>query len=136
MLSVHFLFPKILFIFYKKTHMKTTYQPEVIRQTEIIIEGLKESEFFDDYEITDLTYTRQYLNEFFTQKFIDGKLEDDIEELFTEEEFEVILREIAAGTVLFELKQKGLVDSYEDDNTEEMFFLTEEGKKFVKKLDN
>jgi hypothetical protein len=116
--------------------MKTTYQPEVIRQTEIIIEGLKESEFFDDYEITDLTYTRQYLNEFFTQKFIDGKLEDDIEELFTEEEFEVILREIAAGTVLFELKQKGLVDSYEDDNTEEMFFLTEEGKKFVKKLDN
>ena len=136
MLLVHFLFPKILFILYKKTHMKTTYQPEVIRQTETVIEGLKESEFFDDYEITDLTYTRQYLNEFFTQKFIKGELDNDIEELFTEEEFEVMLREIAAGTVLYELKQKGLVDSYEDETTEEMFFLTEEGKKFVKKLDN
>jgi hypothetical protein len=33
---------------------------------------------------------------------------------------------------LFELKEKGFVDSYEDDNTEEMFFLTDEGKKFVK----
>lgn len=116
--------------------MKTTYQPEVVHQTELVIEGLKDSQFFDDYEITDLTYARQYLNDFFTQKFINGELENEIEDLFTEEEFEVILREIAAGTVLYELKQKGLVDSYEDDRTEEMFFLTEEGKKFVKKLDN
>jgi hypothetical protein len=116
--------------------MKATYQPEVIRNTENVIAGLKDSEFFDDYEITDLTFTRQYLNEYFTQKFIDGKLGDDIEDIFTEEEFEVMLREIAAGTVLYELKQKGLVDSYEDETTEEMFFLTEEGKKFVKKIED
>jgi predicted transcriptional regulator len=43
-----------------------------------------------------------------------------------------MLREIAAGTVLFELKKSGLVDSYEDDTTEEMFFLTEKGKQFLK----
>ena len=52
--------------------------------------------------------------------------------MFTEDEFEVILRELVAGSVLYELKDKGLVDSYEDDNTEEMFFLTEEGKKHLK----
>ena len=116
--------------------MKTTYQPAVIKQTENVINGLIDAEFFDDYEITDLTYARQYLNEFFTRKFIEGKIEDDIEEIFSEQEFEVILREIAAGTVLHELKEKGLVDSYEDENTEEIFFLTEEGKKFVKKTDD
>jgi predicted transcriptional regulator len=37
-----------------------------------------------------------------------------------------------AGTILNELKTKGLVNSYEDDNTEEMFFLTEKGKKVLK----
>ena len=31
-----------------------------------------------------------------------------------------------------ELKRKGIINSYEDDNTEETFFLTEEGKKILK----
>jgi hypothetical protein len=132
MLLGHFLFSKILFILYKKTIMKKTYQPEVIQHTENLIEGLKDSNFFEDYEIIDLTYTRQYLNELFTGKFIEGKLGEDIDGIFSEKEFEIMLREIAAGTVLFELKKSGLVDSYEDDTTEEMFFLTEKGKQFLK----
>ena len=106
--------------------MKKTYQPEVIQHTENLIEGLKDSNFFEDYEITDLTYTRQYLNELFTGKFIEGKLGEDIDGIFSEQEFEVML----------ELKKNGLVDSYEDDTTEEMFFLTEKGKKFLKSPEN
>jgi predicted transcriptional regulator len=43
-----------------------------------------------------------------------------------------MLREIVAGSVLYELKDKGLVDSYQDDTTEEMFFLTKKGKKLIK----
>jgi len=39
---------------------------------------------------------------------------------------------MVAGSVLNELKNSGLVDSYEDDNTEEMFFLTKKGKKLLK----
>ena len=38
----------------------------------------------------------------------------------------------AIKSILFELKERGIVDSYEDENTEEMFFLTDEGKKFMK----
>ncbi len=113
---------------------KPTYQPKVIECTENLIQGLEDADFFKDYEIIDLTYTRKYLNEFFTEKFIAGNLDDDDENnpMFDEDEFEVLLKEIAAGSVLYELKQKGLVDSYEDDNTEEMFFLTKKGKDYLK----
>jgi len=44
----------------------------------------------------------------------------------------VILRELVAGSVLYDLKDQGLVDSYQDENTEEMFFLTKKGKKLIK----
>lgn len=112
-----------------------TYQPKVIECTENLIRGLQEAEFFQDYEIDDLTYTRQYLNELFTQKFIEGKLDDGDEfiPMFDEPEFEKILREIAAGTVLHNLKEMGYIDSYEDDVTEERFFLTKKGKKYLNK---
>lgn len=116
---------------------KPTYQPKVIECTENLIKGLEDAEFFKDYEIEDLTYTRQYLNEFFTQKFIDGQLDNEEEfiPMFDEPEFEKILREIAAGTVLYDLKKMGYIDSYEDDVTEERFFLTRKGKKYLNKKD-
>lgn len=115
--------------------MAKVYQPIVIEETEHIIQGLIESEFFNDYEITDYTFAKQYVLDLMTQKYIDGLFEDVDQELFTETEFTKILQEIVAGTILFELKEKGLINSYEDDNTEEVFFLTEEGKKHLNKID-
>jgi DNA-binding PadR family transcriptional regulator len=112
--------------------MSKAYQPIVVEETEHIIQGLIESEFFSDYEITDYTFARQYILDLLTQKFIDGLLEDEEIELFTEDEFTKILQEIVAGTLLYDLKEKGLINSYEDDSTEETFFLTEEGRKLLK----
>jgi len=112
--------------------MNKVYQPIVIEETEYFIEGLEESGFFQDYEITDYTFVRTHLLDIFTEKFINGLLNDDDSELFTEDEFDKLLKELVAGSILFELKEKGFVDSYEDEDTEEMFFLTDEGKKFVK----
>jgi len=115
--------------------MSKAYQPIVVEETEHIIQGLIESEFFSDYEITDYTFARQYILDLLTQKFIDGLLEDEEVELFTEDEFTKMLQEIVAGTLLYELKEKGLINSYEDDSTEEMFFLTEDGKKLLRGTD-
>ena len=115
--------------------MSKAYQPIVVEETEQIIQGLIESEFFSDYEIDDYTFARQYILDLLTQKFIDGLLEDEEVELFTEDEFTKILQEIVAGTLLYDLKQKGLINSYEDDSTEETFFLTEEGRKLLKNGD-
>lgn len=115
--------------------MSKAYQPIVVEETEHIIQGLIESEFFSDYEIDNYTFARQYILDLLTQKFIDGLLEDEEVELFSEDEFTKILQEIVAGTILYNLKQKGLINSYEDDSTEETFFLTEEGRKLLKNGD-
>jgi len=108
------------------------YQPIVIEKTTEILCILEESNFFKDYEIENFDFAIKYLNDKLTEKFILGELDEESDNLFGEEEFNVILREIIAGTILTELKHKGLVNSYEDDNTEELFFLTKKGKKMLK----
>ena len=118
--------------------MSKIYQPIVIEMTNEIITDLTESEFFADYEIQSTVFAEKYLLDKLTDKFILGELENEDDEflgVFNDEEFEVVLREIVAGSVLYELKEKGLVDSYEDDTTEEMFFLTKKGKRVMKKKD-
>ena len=113
--------------------MDKIYQPIVIEKCDIILESL--TEFFEDYEIESLDFAKKYMCDKLTEKFILGELDNEEEDtlfLFTEEEFEVILKELIAGSVLYDLKQKGYVESYEDDTTEEMFFLTKKGKKFLK----
>jgi len=116
--------------------MTKIYPPSVIEKTDDLIKILIEERFFDDYEIENYDFATNYLRDKLTEKFILGTLESEEDDVFTEEEYETILREIVAGSVLYELKEKGLVDSYEDDETEEMFFLTEEGKKLLKEKHN
>ena len=118
--------------------MNKIYQPVVIEMTNEIISDLTESLFFEDYEIQSTVFAEKYLLDKLTEKFILGELENEDDEflgVFNDDEFEVVLREIVAGSVLYELKEKGLVDSYEDDTTEEMFFLTKKGKSAMKKKD-
>ena len=118
--------------------MSKIYQPIVIEMANEIITDLTESEFFADYDIQSTVFAEKYLLDKLTEKFILGELENDDDEflgVFNDEEFDVVLREIVAGSVLYELKEKGLVDSYEDETTEEMFFLTKKGKRVMKKKD-
>lgn len=114
--------------------MAKVYQPIVIEETENILLGLIESKFFEDYEINDLTFARQYILDVMNEKYISGLLggDDEYEEIFTEEEFTKILQELVAGSILHELKETGYVNSYSDEETEEMFFLTKKGKKYLK----
>ena len=118
--------------------MSKIYQPIVIEMTNEIISDLIETDFFKDYEIESTEFAKKYLLDKLTEKFILGELENDEDEflgVFNDDEVEVVLREIVAGSVLYELKEKGLVDSYEDETTEEMFFLTKKGKRVMKKKD-
>ena len=118
--------------------MNKIYQPIVIEMTNEIITDLTETEFFADYEIQSTVFAEKYLLDKLTEKFILGELEIEDDEFLgvcNDDEFEVVLREIVAGSVLYELKERGLVDSYEDETTEEMFFLTKKGKRVMKKKD-
>lgn len=115
--------------------MSKIYQPIVIEETNNFIEGLSESGFFEDYQIVDLTFTNQHLLDLMTEKFITGELDGEDNELFTEDEFTKLLQELVAGSILYELKLKGYINSYEDDKTGETFFMTEDGKKLLKDMD-
>lgn len=138
---LNFFFKSILIIICNRQIlmiMSKIYQPIVIEMTNEIITDLTESEFFADYDIQSTVFAEKYLLDKLTEKFILGELENDEDEflgVFNDEEFDVVLREIVAGSVLYELKEKGLVDSYEDETTEEMFFLTKKGKRVMKKKD-
>lgn len=116
--------------------MAKAYQPIVIEETENLIQGLIESEFFLDYDITDYSFAKQHLLDILTEKYINGLFDDLDNELFTEDEFTKLLQQIVAGSLLSDLKERGLINSYEDENTEETFFLTEEGKNLLRKPNN
>lgn len=113
--------------------MDKIYQPSIIQKVNEIIEVLTQINFFKDYEIDNFDFTRTYLCDKLTEKFIKGDLGEG-DELLTEDEFETCLKEIIAGSTLYELKRKGFIGSYEDDGTDEVFFLTENGKKYLKEL--
>jgi hypothetical protein len=124
-------------LFINKQQLAKAYQPIVIEETYNLIQGLIESEFFLDYDIIDYSFARQFILDELTQKYIDGLFDESEDaELFTEDEFTKLLQKIVAGSLLSELKERGLVSSYEDDDTEETFFLTEEGKQLIRKSDN
>jgi len=105
---------------------KITYQPIVIEKTNVIIDELIYSNFFEDNEIMDISFAIKTISDKLTEKFINGELEN--EDLFVSGEFVGMLQMIIAENVLRELQKKGLITSYEDENTEEVFFLTELGK--------
>ena len=114
--------------------MSKVYQPSVINRAEEVIKILEECKFFEDHEINNLDFTREYLCDKLTEKFISGDMDIDNDQILSEDEFETFLKEIVVGTLLMELKNKGIIDSYEDDNTEEVFFLTKEGKEHLEIL--
>ena len=113
--------------------MSRIYQPRVIEIANEIIETLKEIEFFEENNITDLTFTKSHLCDRLTEKYIENGLDLEIG-IFTEDEFNEIIKTIIIGSVLHNLKESGYVSSYDDENTEELFFLTKEGKMLLEEM--
>lgn len=109
--------------------MERTYQPMVLDHANVIVGILRETNFFVDYELGSEDFAMEYLCGKLTEKFIQGELNGDFPtEIFSEDEMEKFLREIVAGSILMELQEKGIIDSIEDENNEERFFLTDLGK--------
>lgn len=110
--------------------MKRIYPKEVKQHTSEIIKVLKEAGFFEEEELTDTTFTEKYINDILTEKFIAGEPLN----LGTEKEIDDHLNKIIGGSICHQLKEQGFLDSYEDEDTKEIFFLTEKGKELKKNL--
>ena len=89
-----------------------SYLPKIIEVSEEMVNILIEDQFFDDFEITDYTYAKKRFCDELTAKFIAGDLDFEDDELFTDEELDAILKEIAAESVLSTLKKSGFINSY------------------------
>ena len=107
--------------------MKAIYQHSIIEKANHIIEVLDSENFFIINEIQNIDAVREKLCYELTKKFIENGL-DDYPDYFTKEEKMRILKEIIVYDTLILLKEEGIVGSYSDENTEEIFFLTEKGK--------
>lgn len=112
-----------------------SYLPKIEAIAEDIIQTLIEDDFFKDFEIEDYSYARKRFSEELTNKFLINGLDEE-NGIFSEDEFDRILKEIAAEDVLRSLQKKGLINSYEDEGVEEIFFLTEKGREEMKNVDN
>lgn len=96
---------------------------------------LRESDFFSEYEIEDESYALEFFCDKLTTKFINGDLdEDSLENIFNQDDMEEFLKEIVTGSLLYELQKKGIIDSIEDENNEERFFLTDKGREIAKNI--
>lgn len=111
------------------------YQPIVVQYSEEIIQTLIETDFFVEHDIENYDFAKICLCDKLTEKFMTTGLDLEVG-IFSEEEFDEILKLIVAGTLLYNLKNNGYINSYEDDDTEEVFFLTDKGREYVKKLKN
>ena len=117
--------------------MSEKYQPIVLNHTNEIIGLLRETNFFVDYELESEDFAKEYLCEKLTEKFILGELSDEFDiEVISEDEMEKYLRELVAGSILMELQENGLIDSMEDENNTEHFFLTDKGKELAENIKN
>lgn len=114
--------------------MKKTYQPFIIEKSEIIIESLNSVDFFKNEEIKSTEYAKELICDKLTEKFISGQLTSTDTTLFTEDEMVEILHTITVENALSGLIEKGLINSFEDENGDSVFFLTENGKETAQQL--
>lgn len=108
--------------------MSKVYQPFILEKADQLLEVLK-----DDIQCTPVTKNR--LCDILTAKFIEGELnpDDPINSIFDEDELMSFIHECLVQEDLDILVEKGLVGILEDENNENMYFVTEEGKKYMEK---
>jgi len=102
---------------------KAIYPEQVLQRGNELFEGLKEAGYLEPDAEIDNSLLLENLCKFFLGKFLDGA---DLS--ITEDECDEIYIISGINTSLNTLIEKGLFDSIEDENGEEIFFMTEKGK--------
>jgi hypothetical protein len=112
--------------------MDKVYPQEVRIVAENYVDLLREDGFFDGEDFTTTTYAEKYIKDVLLEKFLVGTPLD----LGDDNELNLHLDRIITGSIFYELKEDGYMDSYEDEDTKEVFFLTEKGRKLSVELKN
>jgi hypothetical protein len=107
--------------------MNKAYPQVVIDETNNWIKAGVFDEFIKEENVNVEFVKNEIANILFT-KFISG---DDVTDGMSEDEIIQVMNKSHASTVLEGLKSKGMIDSFElEDDDDEVYFLTEKGKKY------
>jgi Fe2+ or Zn2+ uptake regulation protein len=109
--------------------METTYPNPIVEIVDKIIKTGAFEEFLNEEEI-EVKYLKDSLSDLLLPKFIAG---DEL--ILSLEEIYDAINIASANSILNSLKDKGLIDSIEDEG-EEKFFLTQEGHKYCLENNN
>lgn len=90
------------------------YEKKLENSVNGIFEGLVESEFLEENNITDVQLVKTIIRETITPKVIKGV---EYNSLLNDTEFETLLKKIMLSSVMEKLKKTGIIGSYEDDDT-------------------
>ena len=115
--------------------MKTNYPITVREWLETLYSNLKKEGFFEDQELG--LYSEERVQYHFQEILGDAALQSwlkDGEVTLKEKELTILLFQVVVKTHVEELKNEGTVDSIEDENGDEVMWLTEKGKNEIKDL--
>lgn len=104
------------------------YPEKVINYSREIFDCFAAGNFFSEEDIDPFIFSK-----FLCEKVMPNWLSGDDVELTEEDLMEVILYS-STKSVLIGMKNKGLLDSIEDESGEECFFLTPDGKEAAEEL--
>lgn len=102
----------------------TIYPEPVIERGKELLEGLRESGYLEPEAEMDENVLLEGLCKFFLNKFING---DELS--ITEEECDEVYGLAGINTTINGLIAKGVLNTIENENREDILFLTEKGKK-------
>lgn len=107
-------------------------------QINLLTFDLEESGFFISKEIPEGYHENAKIHlwnivaDILIKKFIDG---DPLYIADSEDELNRLLTRVCVYTCMDSMVDKGLLNSFDDENGEEQFFLTEKGKEVIKHID-
>jgi hypothetical protein len=108
------------------------YPVEVADHLRASIMALNEERFFEDNEI-EKNGVQSYITvagPIYMNRWVNGTLDEALDD---EEEITTVLKQTIILSVMFDVKDKGMVDLLEDENGEPFFFMTRAGKDYLER---
>jgi hypothetical protein len=108
------------------------YPVEVADHLRASIMALNEERFFEDNEI-EKNGVRSYITvagPVYMSRWVNGTLDEALDD---EEEITTVLKQTIILSVMFDVKDKGMVDLLEDEDGEPFFFMTQAGKDYLER---
>lgn len=109
--------------------MEQPKSPKVVkRKVETVLDVIRKSGYFEIFDLKE-DYARKEITHTVLEEYT-KQMSSNFEMTWGDKKIGEMLSRIFVGSILHELKEEGIVGTYEDENTEEVFFLTKKGKKY------